>query len=596
LMSSRFDSYIDAFGDKLKSYNDTIIIRFMHEFEGDWYPWSLAHNNQDPELYKSVFRKFVNRIRARGASKVQWMWCVNGPTYHPVLSYNWIISAYPGDSYVDYVASEAYNLSISGIPYWRSFRAGMAEPYYYLRKYFPHKPLFICENGCRERYSSENSSSQTKAQWLANMDKELQTNFKNVNALIFFNISKSQDYRINSSSPTLNAVQTNIWNDPYYFKSGSSSSDISVNITSPANNSSFPAGSTVLIKAAASGGTGGIKKVEFFSGSTKLGEDLSYPYEISWNTMAAGEYYLTAKATDNGSNTKSSSQVHITLNVFSPVVLIYKGSNWRYLDNGTNQGTAWRSSAFNDSGWKTGNAKLGYGNGTETTTVSYGSSATNKYITTYFRKQFTVNDPSDVSGLELSLLKDDGVVIYLNGTEVHRSNMPSGSIYFNTLAPSYIDGSAETIYKVTTVSSSKLISGVNTIAVEIHQNSPNSSDICFDMQLKTIVGSRSADSTEQVNTEIVAGINNASADFLIYPNPNSGLFTLEFCLDDIKESSVRLEIINAIGQVIYRREPDIVNGCIREVIELDKSLPPGVYILNVMTGKEMESKRILLSN
>ncbi|MCW3077160.1 MAG: glycoside hydrolase family 26 [Bacteroidetes bacterium] len=217
-MNGEFDSYIDAFADKLKSYNDTIILRFMHEFEGDWYPWSLAANGGDPQLFINVFRKVVNRVRARGAGKVKWMWCVNGPTYHPTLSYNWIVGAYPGNAYVDIVACEVYNLTIPGIPYWRSFRMGLAEPYYYLRKNFPSKPLFICENGCRERYSTEAGTSETKPQWIAKMDQELQSNFKEVSALVLFDVKKSQDYRINSTPESLTSFSVNIWNDNYYFK------------------------------------------------------------------------------------------------------------------------------------------------------------------------------------------------------------------------------------------------------------------------------------------------------------------------------------------------------------------------------------------
>lgn len=214
----KFNSYIDAFGDKLKSFNDTIIIRFMHEFEGDWYPWALANNNQDPTLFINVFRNVVDRIKARGAHKIKWMWCINGATYHPVMSYNWVVGAYPGDAYVDIVACEAYNLSITGTPPWRSFRAAFAEPYYYLRKYFPQKPLFICETGCRERDVTENPTSQTKAKWIEQMDKEIQSNFRDINALILFNKKKSQDYTINSSPQSLSSFESNVWNDDYYFK------------------------------------------------------------------------------------------------------------------------------------------------------------------------------------------------------------------------------------------------------------------------------------------------------------------------------------------------------------------------------------------
>jgi len=61
------------------------------------------------------------------------------------------------------------------------------------------------------------------------------------------------------------------------------------------------------------------------------------------------------------------------------------GDSWKYLDDGSNQGTAWRTPGFNDSSWAEGNAELGYGDGDEATVVSYGPSSNNKYITTYFR-------------------------------------------------------------------------------------------------------------------------------------------------------------------------------------------------------------------
>src|SRR5439155_23953878 len=102
--------------------------------------------------------------------------------------------------------------------------------------------------------------------------------------------------------------------------------------------------------------------------------------------------------------------------------------------NGSNQGTGWRATGFDDSVWKSGAAQLSYGDGDEATVVSYGSNANAKYITTYFRKSFSISDPSQISALTLRLLRDDGAVVYLNGTEVYRNNMPSGTIAYTTLA------------------------------------------------------------------------------------------------------------------------------------------------------------------
>src|SRR5688572_25455760 len=73
------------------------------------------------------------------------------------------------------------------------------------------------------------------------------------------------------------------------------------------------------------------------------------------------------------------------------------GATWKYLDNGSNQGTAWRNTSFNDAAWKTGAAELGYGDGDEATRVSYGSSSSNKYITTYFRKTVSITNLAQFS-------------------------------------------------------------------------------------------------------------------------------------------------------------------------------------------------------
>jgi hypothetical protein len=164
--------------------------------------------------------------------------------------------------------------------------------------------------------------------------------------------------------------------------------------------------------------------------------------------------------------------------------LIPKGSTWKYLDNGSNQNTAWYASAFNDASWNSGAAELGYGDGDEQTTVSYGSNSNNKYITTYFRKLFTLSAGTKSNGsFILNLLRDDGAVVYLNGQEIIRSNMPTGNVAYNTLASSSISGTAESTFISYTLDASYFLTGTNVIAVEIHQNATNSTDISFDLEL-----------------------------------------------------------------------------------------------------------------
>jgi hypothetical protein len=165
------------------------------------------------------------------------------------------------------------------------------------------------------------------------------------------------------------------------------------------------------------------------------------------------------------------------------IVLVDTGSRWRFLDTGSAPGAAWKSNSFNDNAWLTGLAPLGYGDGDEATMVSYGPAATNKFITTYFRHAFTVANTSSLHALTLRLLRDDGAIVYLNGAEVFRSNMPTGAIAA-TLATNAVSGAEEaTLFQIAALDPARLVDGTNLIAVEIHQSSVASTDLSFELQL-----------------------------------------------------------------------------------------------------------------
>jgi hypothetical protein len=149
---------------------------------------------------------------------------------------------------------------------------------------------------------------------------------------------------------------------------------------------------------------------------------------------------------------------------------------WRYLDDGSDQGTAWRQPGFNDGRWKSGIGEFGYGDGGERTKISYGSSASNKHVTTYFRRTFVASAPAAAVGMYMRV--DDGAVVYLNGVEVIRDNMPSGAIGHTTLA-GLTDGSMEGDSDYFAIDPSVLVVGTNTLSVEVHQNSANSNDLTF---------------------------------------------------------------------------------------------------------------------
>jgi hypothetical protein len=132
-------------------------------------------------------------------------------------------------------------------------------------------------------------------------------------------------------------------------------------------------------------------------------------------------------------------------------LLIGREQIWKYSDAGTNLGTAWINSDFNDSAWKTGQAELGYGDGDEKTVISYGGDASNKYVTSYFRKSYFLSNKDRLTNLTLLLKCDDGAVVYLNGKEIQRFNLPGGTVEFNTLATASIGGTDESLFREYTI-------------------------------------------------------------------------------------------------------------------------------------------------
>ena len=164
--------------------------------------------------------------------------------------------------------------------------------------------------------------------------------------------------------------------------------------------------------------------------------------------------------------------------------LVAENAEWRYLDDGSDQGTAWIETGFDDTVWDEGAAELGYGDGDEATVIDEGRSPGGpRAVTSYFRHSFEVDDPASFTELVVGLLRDDGAVVYLNGTELVRDNMPAGAIDFDTLADSYAFGSDESTHHQFVLPVDQLQSGTNVLAVEVHSADVGSQDISFGLTL-----------------------------------------------------------------------------------------------------------------
>ena len=158
--------------------------------------------------------------------------------------------------------------------------------------------------------------------------------------------------------------------------------------------------------------------------------------------------------------------------------LINIRDTWRYYKGYSTPAAGWNAVSFDDSSWLQGASGIGFGDSDDATVLS---DMQNNYLTVYTRKSFTIDDRSLITGLTLGIDYDDGFVAYLNGEEVARAGMPSGTPTYNTQALGHEAGTSESFSLNSYIS--KLRDGVNVLAVEIHNKDIYSSDLSLITEL-----------------------------------------------------------------------------------------------------------------
>ena len=141
----------------------------------------------------------------------------------------------------------------------------------------------------------------------------------------------------------------------------------------------------------------------------------------------------------------------------TPVNYISTGHTWKYLDDGSDQGTAWRSPNFDDSDWQTGSSEFGYGSDGEGSgqIIDFGPDSTAKHPTTYFRTTVKIPDPSLF--FQLRVKYDDGIAIYINGEDKLRQNLSTSATY-NSYANGTVSDEAD--WKDFTLPRNELVPGL----------------------------------------------------------------------------------------------------------------------------------------
>jgi hypothetical protein len=232
---------------------------------------------------------------------------------------------------------------------------------------------------------------------------------------------------------------------------------------------------------------GGVQTLDVYLDGIRIGSVTPVgtnfaPYSVS-GEMSPGDHTLKFQGMSVSDNTAFIDQVQAR--VSRRAAFVATGSVWKYKDAGANLGSAWRDAGFDDNDWTAGLGPLGYGLEGQATTL-----ANNGQITTYFRKHFVVTNLPAFTNLSLRLLRDDSAMVYLNGTEVFRSNLPTNSpVSFDTLALTKATGIDQTVHYFTmTIPAALLIEGTNVLAAEVHQAQVGGTDLNFDLALSGLSG------------------------------------------------------------------------------------------------------------
>lgn len=194
------------------------------------------------------------------------------------------------------------------------------------------------------------------------------------------------------------------------------------------------------------------------------------------------------RAVDAAGNRSASTPVRTIDPALAPVrtTLVAAGSTWRWRFDDAPLSTTWPGTAYDDGAWSTGAGTLGFGSDGLGTTLQY--DGTTRPLTAEFRRTIEVADPAALGTVTITVPADDGVIVYLNGVEIGRKNLPTGAVTqttYATAAPT--TAAAATSPLVITIPGSTFATGSNVLAAQTHLNFRGTPDASFDL---TAVGVR----------------------------------------------------------------------------------------------------------
>jgi len=217
VLAGKCDDYIDRWADGAKAFSKPFFVSLCNEMNGDWFPWSgcfygAAKGGND--VFKKAWRYVVDRVRARGAHNILWVFHVNSfPAENDV--WNVMASYYPGPAYVDWLGLSIYGKQFRDGGDWADFADLIDWPYKEIAALDPDKPMMVAEFGC-----GDFPKAGDKAKWIADA-LEMIPRFPRIKAAIYWHERwENEDgtfsnLRINSSPAVLEAFRRGICRPPW---------------------------------------------------------------------------------------------------------------------------------------------------------------------------------------------------------------------------------------------------------------------------------------------------------------------------------------------------------------------------------------------
>lgn len=211
IAGGKYDSYIRDWARKCATLGGPVMLRPMHEMNGTWYPWGGTVNGNSAEEYVAAWRHIHDIFADEGADNVTWVWSVNNNNIPDVEGNQWG-DYYPGDEYVDWVASSGFNWGTTRPKHkWKTFDAVFGNVYPYLRTL--GKPILLSEFGTV-------SEGGSKPAWIRAAYRAIREDYPEIAAVVYYDngeqgLKGRQDWGIASVKGSAMAYAEAV-SDPYY--------------------------------------------------------------------------------------------------------------------------------------------------------------------------------------------------------------------------------------------------------------------------------------------------------------------------------------------------------------------------------------------